>query len=197
MSSTRRLGAEDSATRRKLLDAGLQLMLEDGYAGVTSRKVAAKAGLKPQLVHYYFRTMDELFVAMLRRGAEYSLARQEAAFAAPRPLHAMWEFNSEPDGVALIAEFYALANHRPAIREEVAAYAERFREQQAAALHVLLAERGIDTGDLPPVVIPVLMTSVARVLVMEEGLGMKNGHAETRAIVEQWLDRLESGDLLS
>ena len=130
-------------------------------------------------------------------GWSRSLARQEAAFAAPRPLHAMWEFNSEPDGVALIAEFYALANHRPAIREEVAAYAERFREQQAAALHVLLAERGIDTGDLPPVVIPVLMTLVARVLVMEEGLGMKNGHAETRAIVEQWLDRLESGDLLS
>lgn len=194
--SKRRIGAEGSATRLKLLDAAQQLMLEEGYAAVTSRRVGAKAGLKPQLVHYYFRTMDDLFLAMFRRGAERNLERQRRAFDSPRPLRALWEFNGEPDGVALIAEFTALANHRPAIRKEVAAYAERFREQEAAALANLFAERGIDTGDLPPVVIPVLMTSVSRVLVMEHALGMKSGHAETRAAVEQWLDRLEAGDLL-
>ena len=42
------------------MDAAEQLLLEEGYAAVTSRRVGARAGLKPQLVHYYFRTMDDL-----------------------------------------------------------------------------------------------------------------------------------------
>ena len=50
--STRRIGAADSKSRARLLDAAEQLLLDDGYAAVTSRRVAAKAGLKPQLVHY-------------------------------------------------------------------------------------------------------------------------------------------------
>ena len=61
-------------TAQVLLDAAEQLMLDDGYAAVTSRRVADKAGLKPQLVHYYFRTMDDLFEAIFRRRAEQGLA---------------------------------------------------------------------------------------------------------------------------
>ena len=45
-------------------------MRDEGYAAVTSRRVAEQAGLKPQLVHYYFRTMDDLFLEMFRRGAD-------------------------------------------------------------------------------------------------------------------------------
>jgi AcrR family transcriptional regulator len=44
-----------------------------------SRRVAARAGLKPGLVHYYFRTMDDLFIALLRRRVEDSLERQAKA----------------------------------------------------------------------------------------------------------------------
>ncbi len=56
-------------------------MLEEGYAAVTSRRVAAQAGLKPQLVHYYFRTMDDLFLAAYRRRAEQGLERLAQALA--------------------------------------------------------------------------------------------------------------------
>lgn len=43
-----------------------------------------------------------------------------------------------------------------------------------------LAEHGIDPEELPPVVLGVFMTSLSRMLVMEEGLDMSIGHAETR-----------------
>src|SRR5690606_21688674 len=65
-SSSRRIGAPDSKTRTRLLDAAERLLLREGYASVTSRRVAAEAGLKPQLVHYYFRTMDDLFLEVFR-----------------------------------------------------------------------------------------------------------------------------------
>ena len=98
MTSSRRIGAEDSKTRLALLDAAQRLMLEQGYAAVTSRQVAARAGLKPQLVHYYFRTMDDLFLALFRRGAEQNLERQARALASPQPLRALWSFSTEPAG---------------------------------------------------------------------------------------------------
>src|SRR5215470_9049592 len=79
MASERRIGAPDAKNRTVLLDAAERLMLEEGYAAVTSRRVAEKAGLKPQLVHYYFRTMGELYLAVFRRRADQGLEAQSAA----------------------------------------------------------------------------------------------------------------------
>ena len=75
--AARRIGAPDSKTRAQLMDAAELVLREEGYAAVTSRRVAARAGLKPQLVHYYFRTMDDLFLEVFRRRAEENLARFE------------------------------------------------------------------------------------------------------------------------
>ena len=66
----------ESTARQALIQATAQIMLEEGYAAATSRRVAAKAGVKPALVHYYFPSMDELFLAVLRAGAEINLQRQ-------------------------------------------------------------------------------------------------------------------------
>src|SRR5512147_1787923 len=123
--SSRRIGAQDSKTRAQLLDAAERLLLEEGYAAVTSRRVAAKAGLKPQLVHYYFRTMDDLFLEVFRRRAEENMARIERAVAADGSLRALWQLNADLRGAAFSIEFVALANHRKAIRAEIARYAER------------------------------------------------------------------------
>ena len=81
MTSARRIGAPDAKNRGLLLDAAEQLMIEEGYAAVTSRRLASKAGLKPQLVHYYFRTMEELFLEVFRRRAEEGLEVQAASAA--------------------------------------------------------------------------------------------------------------------
>ena len=101
MASARRIGAPDAKNRGVLLDAAEQLMLDEGYAAVTSRRVAEKAGLKPQLVHYYFRTMDDLFLAMFRRRGDQGLSQQAAVLASPQPLWALWRFNTDPAWTAL------------------------------------------------------------------------------------------------
>src|SRR5688572_28425877 len=102
-------------------------MLDEGYAAVTTRKVAAQAGVNPALVHYHFSTIDDLFLAVFRRGAEAHLARLQAAVESPQPLRCVWEVMSEPRDTALTLEFLALANHRKAIRTELADYSSRFR----------------------------------------------------------------------
>src|ERR1700744_4613610 len=98
------------SSRAKLLRAAATLMRDSGYAAVTSRALAARAGLKPQLVHYYFRTMDELFMALWRRRADSLSGRQEELLRSARPLRALWGLTSDPHDVALSYEFVALAN---------------------------------------------------------------------------------------
>jgi TetR/AcrR family transcriptional regulator len=191
MTSARRIGAPDAKNRGVLLDAAEQLMLEKGYAAVTSRRVAEKAALKPQLVHYYFRTMDDLFLAAFRRRAEEGLEVQAQALQSPQPLWALWRFSTDPAATAITMEFVALANHRKALKTEIAYYAERFREEQQKALSTVLQRYGVDPAQVPPLVWSVLMTSVSRVLVMEQALGMSAGHAETVEFVERYLHRLE------
>src|SRR5207244_4143116 len=106
-SPTRRIGAADSHTRARLVDAAEQLLLQEGYAAVTSRRVGAEAGLKPQLVHYYFRSMDDLFVEVFRRRAEQNLARFARAVAIDGTLGNLWKLHADPRGAAFTLEFVA------------------------------------------------------------------------------------------
>jgi AcrR family transcriptional regulator len=191
MASSRRIGSPDAKNRSVLLDAAERLMLEDGYAAVTSRRIAARAGLKPQLVHYYFRTMDDLFLAAFRRRAEEGVQRHARALASPKPLWALWEFSTDPAGMAVVMEFTALSHHRKELRAEIVHYAEQFRRRQVEGLTDVLRRYGVDTEAFPPVVLMVLMSSISRVLSIEGQLGLTDGHAETVAFVERYIRQLE------
>lgn len=191
MPSDRRIGGPDAKNRGVLLDAAEQLMLEDGYAAVTSRRVADRAGLKPQLVHYYFRTMDEMFIEVFRRRATQGLEALGEALQSEQPLWALWEFGTDPQATQLTMEFMGLANHRKALRAEIAIYAERYREQQVQAMTTALRRYGYEEVDVPPVVWALFATSVSQVLVLEQALGMSNGHSEMMAFCEDWLRRFE------
>jgi len=191
--ATRRIGAEDSKTRAQLLDAAERLLLEEGYAAVTSRRVAAAAGLKAQLVHYYFRTMDDLFLAVLRRRADRQIEGFERAIAADPSLRNLWRMNTDQGGAAFTIEFVALANHRKAIKEEIARYAERFRAAQLEAIGAALGAGGISNRQLPPIVALLLMTGLSQMLALEGALGITTGHRDTLKFVESTIAQLETG----
>lgn len=189
--ATRRRGTKDSATRRLLLDAAARIMTEDGYAAATTRRVAAEAGVKPALVHYYFPTMDDLFLAVLGEGTQGYLARHREALTSERPLHTLWELAKDPRRNSLMIEFFALANHRKAIRAELAAFTLRYREIQQTGLTAILREREVNSDRLPPGVASFLLEAISIVLVMETNLGFTLGHAEIVGVVDRYIDELE------
>lgn len=186
--SSRRLGAPDSKTRSRLVDAAEQLLLAEGYAAVTSRRVAGRAGLKPQLVHYYFRTMDDLFVEVFRRRADENLERFERALAADASLATLWRLNADPRGAAFMIEFVALANHRKEIRAEIARYAERWRAAQLAAVTAALEAADIPDDRLPPAVALLVMTGLGQVLAIERAIGVTSAHDVTVTYVERLIE---------
>ncbi|MGI5218775.1 TetR/AcrR family transcriptional regulator [Nocardia sp. CA-290969] len=180
---------ESLSTRSALLDAAEQVMLEDGYAAVSSRRLGARAGVNPALVYYYFGNMDSLFVALFRRGAERSYQRLLAAADAEQPLWALWDAIHDQSRTALTMEFVSLATHRPSIRSEIAQSSKRFRELQLEL--VSRALRGRDHDRWNPVTLVMLMSSVSRFLRMEEAFDIDAGHAEITSVIEDFLTEVE------
>ena len=168
-----------------------RLMLTEGYAAVTSRRVAKEAGLKAPLVHYYFPTTDDLFLALFRRVVVKQLDRLEKAGDSPGTLLEIWSSYKNSETTALALEFMALANHRKAIRDEIAIYTEKARRRRAEVLRGLLKDKAILPADCSMEGIALLMVAVARTLVMEEGLGIEVGHKDANAFVEWWLEALK------
>lgn len=188
MAQARRPRSATPEKRRRLLDAAERIMLRDGYAAVTSRRVEAEAGLK---LHYHFGSLDELFVAVVRRRGESNVALLADALASPEPLRAWWRLISEPRGNTLLVELTAAANHRPALRAEVAAFAREVRRMQLEALDSILDDYGIDREIFPPALVAAAVQGLAFVMAHDKAAGFDTAHEEARAAMTRLVDRLE------
>ncbi len=192
MAERRRPRAATEEKRRRLLDATEELMLKEGYAAVSSRSVAAAVGIQAPLVHYYFPTLDDLFVAVLQRRAGRNVERMAAALAAPEPLRSWWAQASDPRGTALFVELLAAANHRPALKAEVGDIAREVRRMQVDALGSLLGEYGVDADDFPPPLVAAAVQGLAFSVVQDRAAGYDTAHDEAIAAMDRLVDRLEA-----
>lgn len=190
--ATKKLGLESSASRTALLDAAEQLLREQGFAAITSRIIAAKAGLKPQLIHYYFNSMDDLYVEVFRRGAEANLKLLNDAMAAEHPIREMWRLSTDPKSARFVTEFVTIANHIDAVRAEISRYARVRREIQAEIIARQLAAKRVEPA-VPPVVTAFLLENIAKGFLLESALGLTLGHAETKVFADACLKLLEEG----
>jgi len=184
----RRIGKENSETRFALLDAAEQLMREEGYAEVTSRKLARHAELKPQLVHYYFRTMDELFEALFKRVADRHLTALVAIAEEDNALVRMFELSCDTAGSALHLEFLALANHRKAIRAAIADFANDLSRIEAEIIREAMQREGIETPGVTPEELSTIIETVARGLAFGSQINPERSRNAQR-VISFWLDR--------
>ncbi|MGE2716084.1 TetR/AcrR family transcriptional regulator [Mycolicibacterium litorale] len=191
--SSRRVGAETSKTRDTLLDCVEKMMLDEGYASVTYRALAAKAGVTPSLVQYYFPTLDDVFIAAIRRYSERNLAYLNKVMdkRSDDPLRALWEYSWDEATGTLMTEFMALGNHRKSIRTEIAAVTESVRKLQLDALTAKFGEDARPLGDLSLPALQLLISSLPKFLNLEKGVGVETAHAELTEAFERYLDSIE------
>lgn len=187
--SARRTGTETSQTRGVLLDCVEQLMLEEGYAAVTFRAVAAKAGVTASLVQYYFRTLDGVFLAAIRRYTERNIRHLTEALEVPPDQlpRVLWDYSRTEAASALTTEFMALGNHRESVRAEIAESAERVRKLQLDALAQGAGGRGFLDRELTPGALLLLITGIPKFLGLEEGIGVRTAHQELIDAFEEYL----------
>lgn len=190
MAAPRRVGAQSSSTRTQILDATELVMVEEGYAAASTRRVAARAGLKPSLVHYYFPTTEDMLLAVYLRAAEWASEELTKALADPDPLMALWHYTLDTTRTALTMEFMAMAVHRKTLQVAMAEHSGATHALQVAVLEKAL---GPKAKEVPPEALAALIAALGRSLVMEAGLGTGHGHGKARAWFEAFLGQLSAG----
>ena len=182
--TTRRLGVESSETRAQLIKLAARLIRDEGCAAVTARRLAEDLGLKRQIVHYYFGTIEDLLIAVIRRSVGKVHERVKQQLEADDPLQAIFQLSNI--ATSSLFEFSALAMRSKAIKAEMQRYMDEFRKIQAEAIARHLEKRGI-TPSIAPTATAFVINCVAYTLAVESSLGVTEGHSETRALMEEWL----------
>lgn len=188
--SPRRFGAETSKTRDILLDCVEQLMLEEGYAAVTFRAVAAKADVTSSLVQYYFRTLDGIFMAAIRRYSDRNIKHLTQTLQAPpeQLLRVLWDYSWDEATSALMTEFMALGNHRKSVRAEIAEVTERVRKLQLDSLATSYDGSGLLGDRVTPGALLLLITGIPKFLNLEQSIGVRTAHQELVDTFERYLN---------
>ena len=189
MASTRRIGSERSATRDSILKAAVQVLQEQGAQALTASQIALTAGVKPHLVHYYFRTIDDLVLELVRTHGALGLKNTARAIASDEPLRALWELEMGYKWSVVAMELSSLAVHRDVVRKEMMRYIEDIRGLQAEGIARHFQLRGVDSP-FPPLAITLMIAAIARQIVREQAYNVSLGHQAMIGVVEDLLSRL-------
>ncbi len=78
-------------TRTRIIEAARSRLLADGYAGLSTRKVAEQAGVPLSQLHYHFGSKGGLIIALFTEENDRLLARQTEMYAEDIPLWRRYE----------------------------------------------------------------------------------------------------------
>src|SRR3954451_2772605 len=173
-----------SATAESFLDAAERLLVQIGHAAISTRRLAAEAAANQGLVHYYFGSMDELFVQVLERFTERLVARQRAMYAADVPFvekwRAAWRFQEDDleAGYSKIwMELQALSWTRPELVARVAHVNGEWRAVLREAFARAANEYGLDEDGFPIEAFVALTMTFGQGFALERLEGIDEGHA--------------------
>ena len=186
-------GAQEEA----FLDAAERLLVELGYPSITTRRLAAEAGLNHGLVHYYFGSVENLLVRVLERFTARLTARQRALYADPEiPFLEKWRramrylVGEDVEYEKIWLELQALAWNRPELRARVAQVNEEWRG--------VLAEAFAEPRERYRIRMPLdalvsLVMTFNEGIILERAQGITTGHRELLDWIDGWLTEQEAG----
>jgi AcrR family transcriptional regulator len=190
VAKTPRLAAEEG-----LLDAAERLLVDVGYAGVTTRRLAEEAGVNNGLVHYYFGSIENLLVRVLERFTERLIARQRAMYADPDvPFIEKWRtamrylLSEDVAYEKVWLELQALAWNRPELRGRV----DRVNAEWRAVLTEAFAESSKRYGiEMPLEALVSLIITFNEGIILERLSGVEEGHRELLDWIDGWMEAKE------
>ena len=180
-----RLSAEEA-----LLDAAERLLVDVGYAGITTRRLADEAGVNHGLVHYYFGSNENLLVQALERFTERLIDRQRELYAADLPFVEKWRtamrylVSEDVTYEKVWLELQALAWNNADLRARLA----RVNAEWRAVLTEAFAEPHRELGIQMPLEALVSLVMTFNIGIMVERLGgIETGHGELLDWIDRWL----------
>jgi AcrR family transcriptional regulator len=190
--------ADRLATEERFLDAAERLLIDVGYATISTRRLAEEAGTNHGLVHYYFGSMEHLFLRVLERFTERLIARQREMYAAPIPFTQKWRaamrfLDSDlTNGYQKVwFELRAMTWNRPDLKERLARVHGQWRAVLREAFASAMESYGLDSEQFPLEGMTALVITFNEGIILERLGGIKEGQTELLAMIDRWLVTLE------
>jgi AcrR family transcriptional regulator len=174
-----------------LLDAAERLLVEVGHAGITTRRLAAEAGVNHGLVHYYFGSLENLLVRVLERFTERLTERQRAMYSDPEvPFVEKWRTamryltGEDVEYEKVWFELQALAWNHPDLRQRLARVNGEWRAVLTEAFEGPREQYGIE---MPLDALVSLVMTFNEGIMLERLTGVSTGHRELLDWIDEWL----------
>jgi AcrR family transcriptional regulator len=186
-------------TAEAFLDAAERLLVAVGYAGITTRRLAAEADANQGLVHYYFGSIDALLAQVLERFTDRLVERQREMYGSNAPFiekwHTAWRYQREDldAGYSKIwMELQALSWNRPNLRPVVERVNAEWRGVLRQAFERAAKEYGLEPEEFPVEALVTLMITFGQGYAIERLEGIDEGHAALLDWIDGWLEDLEA-----
>ena len=184
-------------TEQRFLDAAERLLVEVGYAGITTRRLAEEAGANHGLVHYYFGSMEELLFQVLERFTDRLVARQREMYASDLPYLEKWRtamryLDEDRPYQKIWWELQAMAWNRPEYRERVQQVHAAWCDAMRGTVREAVARYRLDGGPLDADAWVTLIVAMNEGIILERLAGIRTGHDELLAAIDGWLARLDA-----
>jgi len=181
-----------------LLSAAESLLIEVGYAGITVRKLAERAGVNHGLVHYYFGSMQDLLLRVLERFTDGLIERQRAMYAADMPFVDKWrqamrflDEDADSGYQKIWFELQAMGWNDVVVRGRLQGVQQRWIDVVRAAFESGLAELGVDPALYPTDAVVALVITFNNGIIVERLSGVDSGHRQLLRMIDDLLDRVE------
>jgi AcrR family transcriptional regulator len=188
-----------SANEEAFLDAAERLLVTSGYAGISVRRLAEEAGANHGLVHYYFGSMEELFLRVLERFTDRLVERQRAMYATDAPFIEKWrtamhylDEDIEAGYPKVWFELQAMSWNHPDMRERVTRVNAEWRAVLTDAFSDAARDYGLDDRLFPVAAMVSLVMTFNVGLMLERMEGITTGHDDLLGGIDAWLEELES-----
>jgi AcrR family transcriptional regulator len=179
-------GARRAQTRRKLIEAAMEVVAEHGFHSASVDEIAGRAGFS---IGALFAGKDELLFAVFDEHVawfERRLAKvAEADDVGKAAADWLGALGKEPEQLLVFLEFWAYAVRKPQVRRE---FAKRMTEMRTAVAEAI-ERRAESTGAIaavPPELAALLAMAAARGLALEK-------LANPRAVPDETIGELFAG----
>ena len=191
--------SQRSPAQTAFLDAAERLLIEVGYTNISTRRLGKEAGANHGLIHYYFGSMDELFLQVLQRFTSRLIARQRTMYAEDAPFIAKWrtamaflDRDLEAGYPKIWLELNALAWNKPAMQEQLQQVNAQWRAALIDAFEMARREYGLGEHDVPMRAVTSLVMTFNLGIFVERLSGISEGHEELLQWIDAWLESLEA-----
>jgi len=131
-------------TRERIVEAAYQVLAREGYDATSVKDIAAAAGVAPGLVHYYFKTKEDLVLAAIAWACR-DHAQPEGGSPEEQALNAFARSKAELSGPRefqrLLFDMFGVGMHNAAVADALRRFVREDRTQIERLAREVLAQR--------------------------------------------------------